>query len=291
MLLSVLTAVTMFIYYAPGEFAGGMRSDVGKQLDYGRKISGNQYLMGIDNVSFFYIFTILIIFCVYELIYRKKLSKLFYGTYFFIAAAFVYVRSATAPLCFAVGAVVIILVANKEFFLRHFAFINYRIGLLAVLAFFVLIVCLRRQDIFEFLIVGVFGKNLTLTRRTAIWDTAISEIIKRPLFGVGLQSDSYNFALFKVNHVHNIVMELLYEGGIVALFLFLYGMIGYCREIIHVHNKKILIILSGGVIVYLLCTCLDFYPHIFLPYSLFLLCENADLLIRERNNSCVQEIV
>ncbi len=276
--LSVLTALTMFIYYVPGEYKGGMRPDVGMRLDYGRRVSGNQYLMGVDNVSFFYIFTILIIFCVYELNYKKKLSKLFYGTYIFIAAAFVYVRSATAILCFAAGAVIILLVNERDFVLKLFSFVNYRLGLFAVVAFFVLIVWLRRQDIFEFLIVGVLGKSMTLTRRTQIWDFALREIVQRPLFGTGLQTDAYNFALFRVNHVHNVIMELLYEGGFVTLILFIGGVVGYCRELARLKNQKILFVLSGGVIVYLLCACLDFYPHIFLPYSLFLLCENAHVL-------------
>ncbi len=277
--LSVLTALTMFIYYVPGEYKGGMRPDVGMKLDYGRRVSGNQYLMGVDNVSFFYIFTVLIIFCIYELIYKKKLSKLFYGTYIFIAAAFVYVRSATAILCFVAGAIIIVLVNKRDFILKLFSFVNYRLGLMAVFVFFVLIVWLRRQDLFEFLIVGVLGKSMTLTRRTQIWDIALGEIVKRPLFGTGLQFDAYNFALFRVNHVHNVVMELLYEGGFVALAMFLSGTIEYCRGLRSVKNQKILFTLSGGVIIYLLCACLDFYPHIFLPYSLFLLCENAQVFI------------
>jgi O-antigen ligase len=91
----------------------------------------------------------------------------------------------------------------------------------------ILIVIVRIQNVFAWLIVGILYKNLTLTNRTVIWDNALGSIKKRPLLGYGVQNTvnlfyTYIFRFGKpaVNSwlsAHNQVLQTLYESGIVSM--------------------------------------------------------------------------
>lgn len=280
-ILSIFTALSMFVYYKPGEFEGGMRT-AGVKTESGRIISGNWYLLGLDNSSFFYIFTIMIILAFYQIKYKKKISKSYFILYTFITIAFFYVESATSMICFVIGGIVIFLVNSRNIDVCHLKIFNYNQTLLVVFAFALLIVVLRLQNVFESFIVDTLHKTTTLTRRTEIWDVAFVQIKNRPILGVGAQSDIYNYMLFKVSHVHNVVVEWLYEGGIIALGCFVYGVYLYGKKTIQCHNQRLVKLISGGIIVFFFNTCFDYYTYVFLPYSLLILAEYVKL-----NDNCI----
>ena len=275
-LLCFLTVLTMFLYYKPGEYNGGMRSGI--VFEYGRRVSGNVYLLGVDNASFFYIFTILIIICVYRLAIHDKVGFPCIALYFFMTSAFLYVGSATALVCFLFGGVLIVSCEYMRGIKRLLAKFDLKTAIFVLLVFAIFVVKFRLQYLFEFLIVNVLHKSITLTRRTAIWDVAIRMIQQRPILGIGAQSDAFNYAHFGVNHVHNIILELLYQGGIVSLLLFIGGVVLYGRRIRKYKNAKIKILLIGATIIYFINSCLDFYLSVYLPYSFFLLLEGMDTL-------------
>ena len=103
-------------------------------------------------------------------------------------------------------------------------------GAIYIGVWFALIV-FRLHYIFASIITGFFGKDLTLSHRTIIWDRALQLISERPMFGYGTP-DSYN--VFSVKHdysggnndawstlsAHNEFLQLAYIGGIVLIVLF-----------------------------------------------------------------------
>ncbi len=270
--MSFLTAISMYWYYQPGEFIGGMRK-AGVKLESGRLVSGNWYLLGLDNSSFFYIFPVMIICAFYLIQYKGRVSKAFYALYIFITSAFFYVESAAAMICFVFGGLMIYVIDYKKVNRNNLKILNYNKSLVVIIVFALSIVVFRLQYIFEPIIVDMFHKSITLTRRTEIWDTAFTQINNRPLIGVGAQSDIYNYLLFRVSHVHNIILEWLYEGGIVSLLCFIYAVYLYGKSIGNCENQKTIKLISGGIIVYFFNTCIDFYTYVFLPYSMLVLAE------------------
>ena len=77
----------------------------------------------------------------------------------------------------------------------------------------------RLQNLFEFLIVDVLHRNLTLTDRVFIWDCVIEYIKHKPLFGYGYEYKSIR--LLKTNpisyHAHNQILEIIYQTGFLGL--------------------------------------------------------------------------
>lgn len=74
---------------------------------------------------------------------------------------------------------------------------------------------------FGWIIQDVLGKDLTLTGRVSIWDAAIKEIIDSNLMGLGYFTDAYSYQVLGHSHAHNIILELLFEGGLLCLISYL----------------------------------------------------------------------
>lgn len=109
------------------------------------------------------------------------------------------------------------IVRNKHW--KAIRVVNFYAPLVYNLAFFVLIVVFRMQDMFAYLIENVLGKQLTLTGRTSLWDRILLCIARRPFNGYGLETTTIiqeRLEYWNVS-VHNILADYLYEGGILCV--------------------------------------------------------------------------
>lgn len=90
-----------------------------------------------------------------------------------------------------------------------------------VVLIFVGIYFLDIQRLFAPLIVNLLGKDLTLTRRLGLWSDAIALIKQRPLFGWGnARNGAIILREFYYWYAHNIILDILLQGGIAMLVAF-----------------------------------------------------------------------
>ena len=125
-----------------------------------------------------------------------------------------------------------------------------------------LIVFLRLQEIFSFIITDVFGKSMTLSLRTLIWDTAIYDFKNNILFGIG----------YSTGHSHCTILHILKIGGILAfaVYLIFLFMINKKTEI---YRKNIYVfILSLSMLSYFIMAVDEyyFYNYFFIVVSVLL---------------------
>ena len=75
----------------------------------------------------------------------------------------------------------------------------------------------------RFLSIGKGGTDHAISERFAAWDVAIRTIIDRPLFGLGPGVSNFweqlQTAGVDAPHSHNLVLQVLIEGGFIALFI------------------------------------------------------------------------
>lgn len=75
----------------------------------------------------------------------------------------------------------------------------------------------------RFLSIGKGGNDSAISERFEAWDVAIRTIIERPLFGLGSGVSNFweqlNNAGVSAPHSHNLVLQVLVEGGFIALFI------------------------------------------------------------------------
>lgn len=135
---------------------------------------------------------------------------------------------------------IIYLVFRKIFNkLNIFNSISYFITYIAIFFGFVII---RIQSIFEWFIVGVLHKKLTLTGRVYIWDTVIGFIKKRPIIGYGFETNDIitkKFGSIYFTHAHNTILDILYKGGILSLVSFIF-LLYYCMKRLYEHKDMVI---------------------------------------------------
>lgn len=100
-------------------------------------------------------------------------------------------------------------------------FLNF--GKLTVAYIFIYfgLVIFRVQDNFSWLIEDILHKDVTLTGRTYLWDSALLYISQRPWTGYGISEIGMIERHGSYYSPHNLILQILISGGIVALILFL----------------------------------------------------------------------
>lgn len=135
------------------------------------------------------------------------------------ALSLLFAWSATALFAYAVFCLFLIIYRKKELPKRF----NVKLCCIISLAIFVLIVLLRMQNIFSFLIVDVLDKDLTFTGRTYLWDASLSNIAQAPIFGHGMEQQEvigaklYKYTIY--DSAHNFYLDTLYQNGIFGAIL------------------------------------------------------------------------
>lgn len=161
------------------------------------------------------------------------------------------------------------------------------------------IVFFKIQNIFEFLIVDILHKSLHLSYRTYIWDIAINFLnndFVRLIFGHGFFNTSELFTFTAVNslgqeiilssnHLHNLLINTLYFGGIVGTSMYAYFYYRIVKEVNEIKTntylKNILTIIFVFLNLLLIFDSFELYPVYY--FILFLLYKIPYLIKREPN--------
>lgn len=111
-------------------------------------------------------------------------------------------------------------------------------SLIVYLVLQVSIVFLRIQNLFEFIIVGMLGKDLTLTGRTDVWDYSIDKIVDHIFIGHGDMSQLFEKLILNDVYCHNTFLEVLFRGGIVSLLLWIVIVVVINRKTKNLLDRK-----------------------------------------------------
>lgn len=188
-----------------------------------------------------------------------------------------------------VGIIVFIL-----FFIFLNKFIKNRINVkfsflqIPIYIFIISIVFFRIHTYFDFIIVDMLGKDLTLTGRTEIWDMAIETIKKSNIvFGNGYVNNG-NFVPYGMNsyyQAHNEILQLFYESGIVGIILFWL----FLNSILRNNRKKttkydiIIVSVIYAILVMMISEIYSYYIATYVPLLLFFYREGISCNGRDEN--------
>lgn len=176
--------------------------------------AGN-FLMGQKNVALPY----LLVACVTAFFYGYYSGNKFIEitVYSLCIVSSVLVRSSTSM----VG--LTLLVALFIFVRLGMKFKIYPLLAVNVIIFTIFVVFRMRIPIITYFIENLLHKNVTLTGRDVIWNMSLEFIKKRPVLGYGVQSNLARFGTFGLRwnlYAHNQVLQELFDGGVVQLFLY-----------------------------------------------------------------------
>lgn len=101
---------------------------------------------------------------------------------------------------------------------------NYITYMVTSAVLFFIIVIFRKMDAFTYFFVQILRKDVLLSNRTGLWDITIGDVLQRPFFGWGYQSESVRHLQYDsatIITAHNQILEILYQGGILLLLVYI----------------------------------------------------------------------
>lgn len=174
------------------------------------------WLLGNKNLFFPY----LLFGCVSAYIYSSHGGKKWreWGVYIASFLSVVIAKSSTSILAMLLLIILFFILRTKRVRFNVYLLTGINIVL------FFLIVIFRTQNIFSLIIEDGFGKSLTFSGRTGLWDAIWPLIWKNPILGLGSMKSGVPQKLTGFSfgqQAHNLIIGYLYEGGIVCLGLYL----------------------------------------------------------------------
>lgn len=188
--------------------------------------SNYAWVLGLRNGEPFFLVFFICLICLDYLCREQTVIKTIFTILYFFITCDTLRRITGGGAYVALLLIVVYLLFHKT--IHRIPFFNSVNYVVASVVFFVGVVFFQLQNYFSWFIVGVLGKNLTLTGRTIVWLNAIKEIIKKPILGWGYENEQiisdklshnvpYTHGAFMVTH--NTFLECLYKGGVVGGFL------------------------------------------------------------------------
>lgn len=104
-------------------------------------------------------------------------------------------------------------------------------------------------------ITKLLNKDITFTGRTYIWSTAIQYIKKKWIWGYGCQSDAATRMTFnnvQAVHCHNLYLNILYQNGIIGLFIIFLILIIVLNRLKYLNNSKVRYFLEAYIGIFML---------------------------------------
>lgn len=130
-----------------------------------------------------------------------------------------------------IGLSIVMLILFYSIFNKNIFGISIKSGIIFNSIFFVLIVILRIQNYLSWLIEDIFNRSLTFTGRTIIWDNVLRKIDSKWFLGYGNIDTKILKQTISGSSPHNEYLNIVFQGGIILMFVFIYLMIFIGKKI------------------------------------------------------------
>ena len=141
--------------------------------------------------------------------------------------------------------------------------------LIAVLAAFILIIFISDMNLLRPLLEDVLHKDAGFSGRTIIWDSALSMIVLKPIFGWGVMESAFSYASIHASHAHNYFLQIVLEGGVVGLCCFVVLVAVICKQLYKSKETSAGFLLSGLLFCLLVMSLDESYGMITPFYAAF----------------------
>lgn len=260
-----------FIEYA--DVLGGMKNG---QFSYlGTRTAQHYFFLSIDNGTVFYYIPLLTAMGYYAKYYNSRMmSSIHVITCAASLYMYAYLESATAIialLCYTILSTICLFSnGTRRFQMLRNTIKNYRLVVLLGLAINAVAILFTSFGPLQ-QISSYFGKGTNISGRTILWSNVLRSSSQSPFFGLGFNTPRMDIIRIGIDHAHNIILQVLYQGGMLSLLLFLAFVIAIHIAETHaiaIHEDDII---SLGAFTILLAGTMDFYMHYTPQYFPFLL--------------------
>ncbi len=227
------------------------------------------YFLGYDN-GHVVVFMPALFFAIQHAHYKNR-KLLLYINWFSVLASTLICRSGTTVAGLAVLIGILIMIYFP--FVRKILF-NWKTVLIVIAGIFFFIIILRRQEVFQDIMMKYLGKDSTFTGRIYLWDKALEVFQQNKWLGTGdsAEINTEIFTIFnqKLSYAHNEILDLLVRSGIIGLCIYMICIartINIVRHNKDVHSKTWLAFMAS----YWLIMMFESYSSYFFYYLYFVM--------------------
>lgn len=176
----------------------------------------NRYLLGMDNRFCCTLYPGFLFVMLSDIRKHGKIFRKSWIEYSLLLFTYIYTNSVGSLLSAAI-ILPIILVINTRFAKVIFNGVSYFIVQTAFAFLITFVRFFERMAAF----LGFFGKDVTLTSRTYIWNKANKYIESHRWLGCGIEPNEIVKKKFSLVHLHNHILTIIYQTGYIGLVAFL----------------------------------------------------------------------
>lgn len=197
-------------------------------------VSSNCWFLGYYNQHTRYYIPLFLLLFLYAYI-EKKYKRVVIDTLVVLAAALKVWSGGVLVSIFVMCLGFLFIKGKKNYILYYFSWIM-QIG------FLVMILLFDKIEVFSWVVSNILKKGSTLILRIKLWKMVVKWINERVIFGYGTQTSIVRTARAHMNWAsgaHNLILETLYRGGIIYLFLFVVVIIIVGNRIKECENNNV----------------------------------------------------
>lgn len=192
----------------------------------------NIWFFGAKNGHITYILPLIFCTYIYNFCLNKSTAyrKIEFILLFLISIKILISVNSTTSIIVLITFIILMFISNNKIYSK----ISTKIINIIYIILFTSVILFQFQNNFSPIIENVFHKDITFTGRTEIWEKSIFFIKNKPILGYGLESSEIRVK--KMNDIsglncHNMLLEILYDGGIILFILFLNFWLKICKAL------------------------------------------------------------
>ncbi len=240
------------------------------------------YFLGMHNRFVFWMLPLISFMGVRSYLLKNKITWNVY---------FIYILCLLSLLLKGAAGALIGLIMFAPFFLiierKYLSCADYKLYIIVYLLLWITLTFFDTLDMWSWLTYGVFRKSGSLTARLSLWTRGkqyLTEDIKYLLFGYGLELDNTIRDKFWYVHLHNNLLNVIYQCGILGMLLYLLAFISVIKKVSQYKHNKICQILTFSLFSFLIMLLMDTYDLYGHFYTLLVLAMNLDYIVAVGHN-------
>lgn len=246
--------------------AGGMQA--GELTIRGTLTNQRWFFFTHDNGSIFYYLPVMTAQAFYAIKYKSLLSRrIAFAFCFATLFMYIYLSTTTALIVSLIFALLMLFVTYR---IKNggdvFVLSNYHLVMGLAFLVIVTVVFFSSFPAFQY-VIEAFNKSRNINSRFYVWTSALRYFEQSPLLGMGQCENMTNVLRISFNHCHNLLVQILYQGGLISLAFFLVALFGFphlsTKQLKHSPENYVLIL---GSALFLVASSMDFYVHFSLQY-------------------------
>lgn len=268
LIAGVFISIIHFISFAQyAHLRGGMRHGVSYYTAGILRTNSNQnwYFLTYDNNSIYYFLPVIVLLFIYGRYINRKIMKysVLYTLFIFYMYLIKISVAALVSMIFLIAGYFYLF--RTENHLKRIHNIDYnRIVFFGIIIDAIPILILGGKLAFN--INSFFGKRGGFSGRDIIWAKSLTQIGQHLLFGNGFEDSAMTWQKIGQTHCHNLLLEIMYIGGLIGFALFLLVIYTYHPKSGNLNVAKLF---SVTIVSFFIAGSMDWLAYNPLPMSLF----------------------